>query len=174
MKHVKMILFVLPVLIAFTACKKGDAGPQGPAGNANVTVYNFGSRTFTGTTVYIIPGMTAAQADSSMLLIYYNPSSESATAWYPVPGLGSGGVYETRYFLYQSAPSPVQYSVSVRLMNPDGTGSYPNSVTFTKLRIFVIPASQVLPGGRQIPGVPNIPVDINDYHAVCKYYGIEE
>lgn len=177
MKHSTLILFMLAAVMHFTACKKGDTGPEGPpgpTGNANVTVYNFGPQTFSAVLNLQLSNISQGKIDSSLLLAYYNPANEAATAWYPIPGLGSGANYETRYLLYQSATTPASnYTFSLRLVKMDGT-AYTTSVTFTKVKIFIVPATVVLPGGRQTGGMPNIPVDINDYHAVCKYYGIEE
>lgn len=174
MKHSKVILFVFTVLISITACKKGDTGPQGPMGNADITVYNFGQQTFTGVVNLQLSNISQGKIDSSLILAYYNPANEVATAWYPIPGVGSGGNYATRYFLYQSATTPVStYTFSLRAIKTDGS-AYANVLTFTKVKIIIAPASVVLPGGRQMNGVPNIPVDVNDYYAVCKYYGIEE
>ena len=174
MKHLKTILFVLAAVISFTACKKGDTGPQGPAGNANVTVYNFGEQTFTDVVNLKLSNISQGKMDSSLILAYYNPSSEAATSWYPIPGAGSGAAYQTRYFVYQSATTPVSiYTFSIRTLKADGT-AYGSAVTFKKIKIIMAPASAVLAGGRQMSGVPNIPVDVNDYYAVCRYYGIEE
>lgn len=174
MKRSTIFSFVLIALIAFTACKKGDAGPEGPKGNADVTVYNFGQTTFTGAVSLVLNNISQGRMDSSLMLAYYNPSTEAATAWYPIPGSGSGGIYETRYFTYQSATTPVSvYTFGLRAIKPDGT-AYTTPLTFKKIKIIIAPASVVIAGGRQMSGVSTLPVDVNDYHAVCQYYGISE
>jgi len=144
---------------------KGDPGPQGVPGNANVVLYNFPSRTFTTLTSYQIP-IDPGKVDSSIVLAYYNPSTEVATAWYPIPGLGNSGFFQTRSFIYQTTTSPSVYSMVVRLVNANGTGDYGTQVTWTKTRIFFIQATQ-LSTGRKMP-----PPDVKDYYAVCRYYGI--
>jgi hypothetical protein len=144
---------------------KGDTGPQGVPGNANVVLYNFASRTFTTLTSYQI-AIGAGKVDSSIVLAYYNPSSEVATAWYPIPGLGNSGFFQSRSFIYQTATSPSMYSLTVRLVNANGTGDYATQVTWTKTRVFFIQATQLM-NGRKTP-----PPDVSDYYAVCRYYGI--
>jgi len=190
MKQHKQFLSGILLLALVAACKKGDtgpagpagspgqqgpAGPQGMAGNANVTVYTYGSRTFTGLQDYLIPNVTQAKIDSSMLLAYYNPSSESPTSWYPIPGLGSGGLYETRSLTYQSSSSPEQTTLSVRLVKPDGTGSYATAVTFTRLKIFLVPASVVVPLGRRQEGPGSgIPTPYPLYEEIKNYFSLSD
>ncbi len=176
----------------FTSCSKGDdgaPGPQGTAGingtngidgtngtngtngingqdgNANVTVINFGSKTFSSSADYALPMLSKGMIDSSLILVYYNPSSESATAWYAVPGLGSSGTYETRYILTQISSAS---TLRIFLNKPDGSGSYTGNVTFTKLKVIVAPGSTFINGKSTQP-----PVDYNDYYAVCKFYNIQ-
>lgn len=156
-------------------CSKDKEGPQGepgPSGNANVTVYTYGTQTFTGSINYTLKNMSQARIDSSLVLAYYNPSTEVSTSWYPVPGLGSGGAYDARYFIYP-AGNNVDFNYAVRLMNPNGTGGYNTQVTFTKFRIFIVPANNILAGGR-MANQPAAPVDYSDYHKVCAYYNIPE
>lgn len=158
------------VLILSACGKDGDAGPQGNAGkdgNADVTVFNFGAMTINGGAVNLTLNITQGRMDSSFLLMYFNPEAEVASAWYPIPGLGSGAMYETRYLTYQSSPAgqPSQYTVAIRLMTPAGA-VYPTAVKLRKLRIFVVPAGKLV-NGRQAS-----PVDYKDYQAVLKYYGI--
>jgi hypothetical protein len=184
MKQAKFIMLALFLAAFFSNCSKegpqgpagaqgaqgpqgvkGDPGPQGIPGSSNVILYNFPSRTFTTLTSYqltIDPG----KVDSSIVLAYYNPAGEVATAWYPIPGLGNSGFFQARSFIYQTATSPSVYSLTVRLMNANGTGDYGTQVTWAKTRIFFIQATQLVIG-RKTPAP-----DVNDYYAVCRYYGI--
>jgi hypothetical protein len=168
----KYLLVCLVSALVLMSCSKdgetgstGPAGPAGEPGNANVTVYNFGSRTFTGTTTFTIP-VSQGRVDSSIVLAYYNPSTEVASAWYPIPGMGSLGVYETRFVFYQSTPP--NYLFAVRLTTGGTTNQHPTAVTFTKTRVFIVPASTLI-SGRNSPAV-----DVADYHAVCRFYNISE
>lgn len=170
-------LLVMALMSALAIGCGGDAGPagppgadgtDGPAGNANVQLYQFGSQTFTGAMNYTL-SVSQATIDSSVVLAYYNPSTEAPTSWYPVPGLGSGALYETRSFFFQSAVTPSTYTYSLRLVNP-GTGApYASAVTFTKVRVFVIPASSVTAAASVQPAV-----DLNDYHAVSRHFGVRD
>lgn len=147
----------------------GAVGPRGPAGadgTAYVKVFEFGSVTFTGSTNYSFEEAQSV-VDESMVLAYYNPSNEAATAWYPAPGLGSTGAYMVRTFWFQINPSPSTYSFGVRLLTPDGAGGYPNEVTFTKFKIVLAPASEII--SLSLSGF-----DLNDYTAVKDHFGLED
>ena len=164
MKYASICAGVLLLLV--TACKKGDTGPKGRDGNANVIQLNYGSQTFTGVCSFPLPdSISQEMIDSSVVLVYYVLSTEAPTSWYTVPGLGSGGLFETRMFVYQSSLSPVKLAVSVRLVKPDGTGSYATAVTFSKTRVIIIPASKVTNVARYGP-------DLGRYDAVKSFYGL--
>lgn len=146
------------------ACKKGDTGP---AGNANVTVFNYPDRTISGGgTDYVMTNISQGQIDSSFILAYYNPVPEAANAWYPVPGLGSGANYQTRFLTVADGANQL---FRLRLNIPGGTAIYNTNVQFRKFRIFIVPANNFLNGRNSRPAV-----DHNDYKAVCAYYNIPE
>ena len=140
----------------------GAVGPQGVSGNANVVLYEYGSKTFTSSVSYLLTNMSKGRIDSSIVLVYTNPSLGSATSWYPVPGGGVNGAYETRDYWYQSTVSPSAYTVAVRTLNFDGTLET-TSKTFTKCRIYVVKASTLLPGTKKGE------IDLNDQDAVYEY-----
>jgi len=137
------------------SCKKGE---QGPPGNANVEVYNFGSQTIAGGVVNYTLNISRGKVDSSLILVYYNPSTENETTWYPIPGIGSGSLYQTRYFIYQTSTTPSVYTLGVRLTKMDGS-IYSNAVTFTKLKVVITPASSI----------QNASVDQNNFYSVKQY-----
>jgi|SRR5579859_264015 len=168
MKKIRTSILVLTVLSIIGSCKKGDQGPagtNGTNGNANVAIYTFGSQTFTGSYNYILTGISQGRIDSSLVLAYYNPAGEAATSWYPVPGPGSGGLYEVRSFFYQSNTSPSTYTFGVRLMNAGAATIYGNPVTFTKFKIVIAPASSITAGSRVAP-------DLKHYSEVRAVYGL--
>ena len=176
MKNLAKILCAVAILFAVACSKEGATGPQGPAGtngtngtdgNANVTVYNFGSKTFTGSTTYVIPNLLQADVDNGIILAYYNPSTEAATAWYACPGFGSTGTYNTRYFFYQTSTTPSTYTMGVRLLNADGT-NYASSVTFTKFKIIIAPAGTIVNLRTKKP------LAEMSYEEVCKILNIKE
>ncbi|WP_341840563.1 hypothetical protein [Chitinophaga caseinilytica] len=155
-------------LLFVSACsKKGDPGPKGDNGkdgNANVMVFNFGPQTITSA-INLTIDVSRGKMDSSMILVFYNPETELESAWYPMPGVGSGSLYETRFLTYQSGTSPSRYTVAIRLMTLAGA-AYATQVKFRKLRIFVVPANTMV-NARQAPLA-----DYSDYAAVLRYYGI--
>jgi hypothetical protein len=154
MKQAKFIMLALFLAALFSNCSKegpqgpagvqgpqgpqgvkGDPGPQGVPGNSNVILYNFASRTFTTLTSYQIT-IDPGKVDSSIVLAYFNPAGEVATAWYPIPGLGNSGFFQSRSFIYQVSTSPSVYSLTVRLLNANGTGDYNTPVTWAKQEYF--------------------------------------
>lgn len=164
MKLKTSITAMIAIALLFNSCKKeeGPVGPKGTDGNANVVLYNFGSQTSSGGAFnYILDSLSQGFVDSSLILVFANPSDQASTAWYPVPGLGSGGAYETRYFIYQTNTNPSTYTLTVRLANPDGSGTYASAVTFDKLKIIFAPASVVISGKKEI--------DWTNYAEVCSY-----
>jgi len=172
---------VSTLLVTFTSCSKdGDAGAAGKDGapgapgkdgNANITAFTFTNKTFTGALDLEIPNITQGFVDSSMLLVYYNPSNESPTAWYTIPGMGSLNSFDTRMFLYQTATSPSKYSLGIRLLKPDGSGAYASPVTFTKIRVFFAKITTTVP----LSGRSTSPrLDYTDYFSVCRYYNLAQ
>lgn len=175
MKTIPKTALLLFFAVTLFACKKegpagpqGVPGPQGPQGPAEVLSYTFGARTFTGSENYILKGLTQAKVDSSLILAYYNPANELASAWYPVPGLGSGSAYATRYLVY-GGQQLNEYIFSLRVMKAeDQKTPYALPLTFTKLKIFIVPPGKIIPGGKMAKP------DLDDYYAVKEYYGIED
>lgn len=166
----KTFKLLLPVAFLFllASCSKKE-GPAGPPGNANVRVYNFPSMTFTGSINIPIPNLSRGLVDSSVILVYFNPQAEVESAWYPIPGLGSSASYETRFLVYQNAATPTDYIFAIRAMQTGSSSFYTAPLTFRKTRLFLIPANEFNTVGRNANGI-----DYSDYHAVCRYYNIQE
>lgn len=144
----------------------GPQGAKGDQGNANVQIYEFGSRTFTGS-LNLPLSLSRATVDSSVVFMYYNPVPESESAWYPIPGSGSGGLYETRYFLSQALVSPSTYTFGVRVFKPDGT-LYNISLTFRKIRIVLVKASAITTIAQRLPS------NGRDYNEMKTFFGLPE
>lgn len=171
-----MVLF-----ISASSCKKGDTGlagtpgtdgKDGKDGNANISMYTFGERTFSGNTDFVLENISQAKIDSSLILVYYNPSLESATAWYAAPGLGSTAAYHTRFVIFQTQTSPSTYTLRLFLMNPAVTAPYANSIGFRKTRIIIAPASSIHTSGRK---KNNDETSIfSDYYETLRYFNLEE
>lgn len=146
---------------------EGPEGPEGVMGNANVVLYEYGSLTFTSTATYLMTNISQGRVDSSIILSYCNPETEAETAWYPVPGAGSGGTYVTRNYWYQTSVDPSNYTMTVRTHTWTGT-LHTTSKTWRKFRIFVVLASAIETVGAKSE------LDLDDYYSVCKYFGIKE
>ena len=140
----------------------GVAGTNGTNGNANVTQYNFASRTFTGATSYQIPNFTHEKLDNSVVLCYYN----SGTIWYILPGIGVGASYTTRSFYEVIATN---LNIRVELLNVNLT-TYASPVTFLKFKVIVIPNSVVI--NLKSASKPNF--HKMSYTEVCNYLNISE
>jgi hypothetical protein len=103
-----------------------------------------------------------------MVLAYHNPSTEVSSAWYPAPGLGSTGAYMVRTMWYQVRADPSTYTFRVFLLTPSGSGAYTSSVTFTKFKIILVPASEIT--SMTARGLLNL----SDYGAVADSLGLEK
>ncbi|MFS3129121.1 hypothetical protein ACLM5J_12040 [Nocardioides sp. Bht2] len=91
--------------------------------------------TITTTTTVQLTGLTKEEVDRSSFLVFYNTAAESADSWYPAPGLGSGAIYNTRWFI--GATGPGAYYLTLRFTTPDGSGGYASQINLTKLRVVV-------------------------------------
>lgn len=141
-----------------------------------MTLYEYESQTFTEFVDYLIPDMPRSRMDSSILLAYYNVIGSREDLWYPVPGIGQTYLYIVGSFWYVSS-TPNAYELRLFTANFDGT-IHSGSKTFTKFRIFVVNASEVLPQGKSGKGdlldkLKEDGVDVNDYFAVMDYFGLE-
>lgn len=162
------LILVLAAVVYSCSGKDGPAGPAGRNGNANVIVYQYGTQTTTTGTINYVFDASQGLVDSSLVLAYYNPSTEAATAWYAVPGLGSTGAYMTRSLWYQTTAVPSQYTYRVLLLTPSGSATYTTSTTFTKFKIILVPASEI--NSVTSRGMLNL----SDYNAVADYLRLSE
>ena len=150
--------------------EQGPQGPQGPAGeagNANVILYEFGSQTFTNL-LELHLNISRETVDNSMILVYYNPGTESQTAWFPSPGLGSSGDYMTRTFIYQSNSVAEVYTLGIRALTPDGTAAFGSPLTFRKVKVIFAEASTIVTAQMEDE------LELGDYQQVKAFYGLED
>lgn len=152
---------VLFLLTAFISCKKGDTGPEGPAGvagNANVTQYTFPAHNFaTAASAFLDVTTTADTMNQSAWFVYLVRSGGNV---YPIPGFGLNGTSEYRLFWAHNTIK-VNFSVS-RISGP--------GEEYASIRIIRIYATNNVSGGR-VAVDPDAP-DPNDYYAMCRYYGL--
>lgn len=149
---------------------KGDKGDTGPQGNANVKVFTKDIRSATWTTVgtpangYLrleiaAPAVLTADVVQNWVNLVYVYTSEFSGPWAQVPFISDRGVLVNDYILVgklgltrsqDGAPSTQSWYYTVRLVciKPSSTGS-------------------IARRGAPLP-------DLNDYQAVCRYYGIQE
>ncbi|MGS2739003.1 hypothetical protein [Sinomicrobium sp. M5D2P17] len=150
--------------------EQGEQGPQGPSGedgNANIVLYEFGEQTFTNL-LSLELSVSTETVDNSLIMVYYNPSNENSTAWYSVPGLGSNNSYQTRFYIYQTSTDPSIYTLAIRTLQPDGSGSYGSEVNFTRIKVIFAEASSI-----QSAKTEN-QIDLRDYKAVKDFYGLQD
>lgn len=162
------VLAVLLCIIALAGCEgeKGPTGPVGPKGNANVIIYDYGTRTTTAGFFSYQFDATAGLIDSSLVLAYAKDADTPADLWYPVPGLGPNNWYMIRSFLDQLSSTAFTYEV--RLMTPVGSAAYTSEVTFSRFRIILAPASEIVP----LTAVGEL--DVKDYGAVSEHFGLAD
>lgn len=171
--RVLYVLVALVCAIALVGCEgergpRGIVGVDGQDGNANVVMFEFGSRTTTLGRITYQFAASRGLVDSSLVLGYANPSDYVASAWIPVPGIGPLDQYMTRSFWHQTSTNPSTYTYTVGILWPDGSGPYTNSVTFTKFKIILAPASSIT------VGTASGKLDLADYRSVRDYFGLSD
>jgi hypothetical protein len=169
--------FILLFVIAF-AClqctKEGPAGPKGATGltgadgNANVITYLITDSTLLA---WDFNNVIALQYDSTFnipdsiknegVVLVYLKFEMASNYWYPCPGLGVDGYFQTRLAIGNT-------SIRIQIFNADGsfyTGTPPE---VSAVRIIQIPASTVIAMGKnsQCP-------EFQDYKAVMRFFNLE-
>lgn len=172
MMRMKLVFVALCLVFvaALYSCAGDDGatGPTGPEGNANVMLFEFGSRTVSTSIMYPFE-VPAELFKNSLVLAYYNPEVlTDTTAYYPVPGLGPYSNYMTRSYYWTVSSDADQQYYLVELKVPGGTTNYTTPTVFRKFKIFVIPASAITVATSR--GL----LDLSDYHAVVDYLKLSE
>ncbi len=153
--------------------EQGPIGPQGITGNANVVLYEYGPATFSSVVSYLIPDMTVEKMDTTLVVGYFNPNEYDEDVWISLPGVVA--INGTNYIIvnYLASYDADTYSMILTTLNVDGSLNA-TSKTWRKFRIFVIPASSVIPEGRMADSSADLShagIDISDYQAFCDYFG---
>ena len=133
----------------------------------------YGSESFVESISYNMPDMPEDRLDSSLVLAYYKELDFNPPSWHPIPGIGPGGIYGTSYFLYQFDVGGDAYDLLASTYIIDGSPNY--TKTWTDFRIFVIPASTIIPGGRISEAnidIYNLNIDFKDHDAVCEFFNL--
>jgi hypothetical protein len=164
MRKILTLISVIAI-ISIAGCTKegvqGPAGTNGTNGNANARIFLFeDTYTFTSANFsypFALNGISNGYVDSSLVLVYYSDAGN----WYPAPGLGYATSYQTRWSLL---PGPV---VNLYVSDKDGSPYSGSTLYFNKVKIVVARATTFTSGKKD-------PVDINDYKATMRYFGLKE
>jgi len=168
MKHVFSVLSVavvmlLTVFITSTGCKKGDTGPKGDTGNANVMYSPWLSVKYSMTipqpndTVYIAtinaPQITDSVISKGDVRIYVNTNTSASPEIMSLP--------------YSTFIIPFISKGKIELDAVDDFSTFTQSgATYLQYRYVIIQ------GSSQIPG--RLAVNLNDYNSVKQYYKIPD
>lgn len=181
-----MYVFMAFILTFSVACSPEDGaiGPQGPAGadgingtdgtngtdgNANVQTFIFDTSTETGTFISLsVSAITQDVLDNDVILAY----TRNGSFYYNVPGAVNGASFIVRsyaqvgfYYLIFYDWSGASHSISagnideVKLIIIESTSTTTARSTTSKRQVVINELAQA-------------GIDINDYSAVCDYYGI--
>lgn len=175
-------VFVLFLGVAISSCKGDDGadgadgiagadgldGAAGQDGNANVQTLTYDISAEIGSEIQTpVPEFTQSVLDNDVILWYL----KADIIYYAIPGAVDGGNYLARCFAIEGASY-------VRFVNWDGTNHTIPVGYYDNLKIIIIEST----GGKSVGSdnsqqeilteLKNAGVDINDYHDVCDYYGI--
>jgi hypothetical protein len=173
---------VLALFVAFSfSCspEDGEQGPQGEQGiagtdgNANVQTLIFDVSTQSGSFISLsVPAITQSVIDNDAILTYFSAFNGFH---YPSPGPGAGGNYVTRSYYEPS-------TFNMNINDWDGTSYSITAGEITEIKIIIIESSSTamtISMGEKDNKLPvfeelnKAGVDVNDYIAVCKFYGID-
>ncbi|MBP0903245.1 hypothetical protein ACFSKN_14845 [Mariniflexile gromovii] len=185
MKNSKMLISkskycILAIIVALNfACSSEDGtqGPEGPAGedgNANVQTFVFNTSSLSGDSFILsLPEITQDVIDNDVVLGYI-------THWqnyhYPIPGTVFNGESAVRVYIV-----PSQYHIKFHNLNGTpytvAAGAYPTTkIIIIKSSNTTIAKTSSKKNSKQhiLNELNQNGVDINDYNAVCNYYGIKD
>jgi hypothetical protein len=161
MKKTAFALLILLITSAsvFNACKKGDTGPAGADGNANVmstdpivipaSSWKLDSNVWLAS--FPVPAITADIASKGMVQVYVKYGSQ----WWALPDLNNG-----------NATSYGFTTGNVLLFNANDDGSTPLAPLQLTFRVIIIAPS----GGRAM----YTDIDFKDYEAVKKAFHLKD
>ena len=136
--------------------EKGLKGVKGDTGDPNVTLYIFGSHDFSTTSSVSldISDMDEPTFNMTMWTVYVE---NEAGLFFVVPGYGTQGLSEYRVYFSYSEANGARAHIKVS----SGTGE-----AYAKIKVIGMPAGNLVNA--------KIGLDMTDYHAVAKHYGLKE
>lgn len=174
-------IFVLGLMgsSVMVACKKDKEEEKVAAASdvGLIRTYFFDTVPWSGSSITVnIPNLTNTQLENDAFLQYAKISGDLQ---YAVPGPGPNGGYVYRSFYRPISGFNPEVQYVVRSHNWDGT-SFTGADSIHQLKIVHIESvKQDVVGMRKLPNdivreqLESDGVDINDYNAVCRYYGID-
>lgn len=155
------VFTVIAGMLAFTGCKKGDTGPAGPPGNANVQAYTFNvyASDWTANNVnkewYVDLTLPAGADVSGAVLVYLQYDSYSY--WAALPHVDFGITFEYGF-------DPSTYVVEVQSQDAAYTSMIPNPGP-VNFRVVTIPQAMSKSGS---------PVNWKNYAEVKKTFQLPD
>lgn len=161
MKKISFSFLILLITSAsvFNSCKKGDTGPAGEDGNANVmstdpillpaNSWTLDSNVWLAS--FPVPAITGDIASKGVVQVYIR----YGTQWWALPDLNNGNATSYGFSMGK-----------VLLFNANDDGSVPLAPLALTFRVVAISPT----GGRSM----NTDVDLKDYEAVKKYYHLKD
>ncbi|MFL5754106.1 MAG: hypothetical protein ACJ76F_11910 [Bacteroidia bacterium] len=159
---VSIILVLFVTGFTVSNCKKGDTGPEGPAGSVNITSKTFTVKTWASNSSFYYASLSIAELTSdvnSKGVVQVFLSTNSGTNWVAMPYTA---VASTNYFM--------NYITGVGLVEPHwvyngvGVGSDPNSFYSATCQVKVV----IIP-----PSMKKRNVDYKNYEELRTVYGIK-
>jgi hypothetical protein len=147
--------------------EQGEPGEPGEDGNANVRRFNISLEGYSGSSFQVpMPSeVTAEDIDNSALFVYL----ERSGAYFPVPGMGPGGIFYMRM-------SYVPELIGVNFLDVPNFNAYGvNEGYFDSLVLIVAEANVVGKSSQEsvMSELKAAGVDTSDYNAVAEYFGLE-
>ncbi len=128
----------------------GEDGTDGVDGNADVRLLEFGTKTFIGSTSYLMEGISVSDINTNLFIAFYgreftevapNGGILEKTQWIPVPGKGENGLFETNAVI-EGSSTAFNSDFIVSLYNLDGT-PHTTARSFRKFKILIVPPSSL-------------------------------
>lgn len=197
MKTIKFLsILILSIFLSttVTSCKGDDGadgvdgvdGAQGPAGqdgNANVQTYVYNNPSWgvaSGMNINMSGILTDDVIQNDAVLAYVNHMTDFGNETYLIPGLVWNGDYREYAVILEDSSSSNPESLDIVSLETDGSFTpHANLWDARWVKIIIIESTNTTTTGRNIPikqqvlnELKSAGIDVNNYEAVCNYYGI--